>query len=314
MKKALIVGTPTANSSYESGATLRLDTISAILEFCGYEVTKSSTKFSNSYLNVKWDLLVCVSFATLRKIFRTSIRYRDFWFDPCDSWHLVRRSQFKEGNIKSLIAYPLDIFSIKRMTQPDLVTFINQRDAKWETKYLESRNLKPLILPNQITKYVLNESTERRLIFLGDGGYSPNRVAVKQIVKILRTYNIEMNLKVIGRNYTDHKNDRVEYLGYVPNPHLFHKGDIMIAPMTSGGGVKMKVVNALTAGISVVTNPEGASGLRDLPNLHVYNSPQDIADCVKKLLTIEPIKNVPTQNPYLDDDYLEVVNWLKHRH
>jgi glycosyltransferase involved in cell wall biosynthesis len=54
----------------------------------------------------------------------------------------------------------------------------------------------------------------------------------------------------------------VEVLGYVPDLEpLYRSARTMVAPILSGSGVRIKLLEALRAGMPVVTTPQGAAGL-----------------------------------------------------
>ena len=46
------------------------------------------------------------------------------------------------------------------------------------------------------------------------------------------------------------------------------ENDIMIVPLLSGGGMRVKIVEAMALGKIIVTTPIGAEGLDIIPNYH----------------------------------------------
>jgi glycosyltransferase involved in cell wall biosynthesis len=76
-------------------------------------------------------------------------------------------------------------------------------------------------------------------------------------------------------------------LGHVADlRHLYDRGCLAIAPVRYGAGVKIKVLEALTYGVPVVTTSVGAEGMkRELPALNVADRPEDFAAAVVSLLT-----------------------------
>jgi glycosyltransferase involved in cell wall biosynthesis len=55
-------------------------------------------------------------------------------------------------------------------------------------------------------------------------------------------------------------------------------------PLTSGSGVKVKVLEALALGVPVVTTPEGAEGLGGLGGVTVETDDRRLADALVALL------------------------------
>jgi glycosyltransferase involved in cell wall biosynthesis len=63
--------------------------------------------------------------------------------------------------------------------------------------------------------------------------------------------------------------------------------DVVLCPLRIGGGVKVKVLEALAAGKAVVTTPVGAQGLGDVVasnGLVVHESIEDLASATGELL------------------------------
>jgi hypothetical protein len=66
--------------------------------------------------------------------------------------------------------------------------------------------------------------------------------------------------------------DAVVVTGFVDDPTIyFEKAALGVAPLTTGAGIKIKVLEMLYAGIPVVSTPIGAEGVRDNPSLTVVD-------------------------------------------
>jgi glycosyltransferase involved in cell wall biosynthesis len=65
---------------------------------------------------------------------------------------------------------------------------------------------------------------------------------------------------------------------------------VFVAPLRMGGGVKVKILEALTLGKAVVTTRIGAQGLHRLSpgSLVVADDPDEFADAVARLLVDDP--------------------------
>jgi len=64
------------------------------------------------------------------------------------------------------------------------------------------------------------------------------------------------------RLLSGYKNENITYAGFVDDINLyFQAADIFINPISEGGGIKTKVVEALAAGCSVVSYKSGALGI-----------------------------------------------------
>jgi glycosyltransferase involved in cell wall biosynthesis len=80
----------------------------------------------------------------------------------------------------------------------------------------------------------------------------------------------------------------VEVTGWVPEiePHL-EQATVVVAPIRIGGGMRVKVLQAMALGRPVVTTPRGAEGLEAAggrPPLLVASQPHDFATAIARLL------------------------------
>ncbi|WP_374423251.1 glycosyltransferase family 4 protein [Chromobacterium sp.] len=111
----------------------------------------------------------------------------------------------------------------------------------------------------------------QRLLFVGNFEYPPNRDAVEwladEIMPRLWRLLPQARLAVCGhampeswaRRWPD---ARLEWQGFVPAlPPQQGRAAAFIAPLREGGGSKLKVLEALAAGLPLLSTPQGVSGL-----------------------------------------------------
>jgi glycosyltransferase involved in cell wall biosynthesis len=70
----------------------------------------------------------------------------------------------------------------------------------------------------------------------------------------------------------------ITVIGCVDNlDHLYINADIVSNPVRFGGGLKIKNIEAMSAGLALITSPEGASGLpiTDPPSFYIADNPDD---------------------------------------
>lgn len=115
-----------------------------------------------------------------------------------------------------------------------------------------------------------------RLLFVAAFGYSPNVHAARLLLanvfpKILRRCP-DTTLAMVGSNppgwlvEAGRCEPRLTVTGWVPDvsPWL-DAAEVVICPLTVGGGIKIKVMEALARGCAVVATPIALQGLRHLP-------------------------------------------------
>ncbi len=133
-----------------------------------------------------------------------------------------------------------------------------------------------------------------RALFLGDYSHHPNPEAaarlVTDVLPLLRASNPSAELWLAGPNP-----DRVRalantpgvaVLGFVPDLRtLFGQVRLLLAPLWSGGGFRMKALAALAHGLPVVTNQLGARGCdAPAPARTIAEGPRALADAALALL------------------------------
>ncbi len=108
------------------------------------------------------------------------------------------------------------------------------------------------------------------LFFNGSFDYQPNRdalgVLLRSILPELNRRSFLFTLIVCGRNipqlYKNEGTEHVIFLDYVDDIFLYNlAADVFVNPVTEGGGIKTKLVEALAAGANAVSAESGAAGI-----------------------------------------------------
>jgi hypothetical protein len=138
------------------------------------------------------------------------------------------------------------------------------------------------------------------LLFFGGflaGPASPNEDAVLHVTSAilprLRVLDPSLRLTVVGSDPTvaimDLSGPDVDVVGYVRDPRPWlASAAVMLAPMRFGAGIKLKMLDAMAAGLPFVTTPVGAEGLQlsdELRNILVAEEPYDLVRKTWKLLS-----------------------------
>lgn len=119
-----------------------------------------------------------------------------------------------------------------------------------------------------------------RLLFLGSLDWRPNqdavRILLKEILPRVLSAMPKTTLAIVGRKPPDWlraevvKCVGVELHADVPDVRPFlHSAGMLVVPLRIGGGSRLKILEALAAGVPVVTTSVGVEGLRLHANEHV---------------------------------------------
>lgn len=131
------------------------------------------------------------------------------------------------------------------------------------------------------------------ILFYGNMNREENHSAAiwfaREVMPYLQNESIEYN--VVGNNpraeWKDIANKRIHVRGYVEDVTPYFESCLcMVAPLELGAGIKVKVLEGLSAGIPVLTNEvgiEGISAQKDREYIHCATS-DDYIDSIKDLL------------------------------
>jgi glycosyltransferase involved in cell wall biosynthesis len=108
-----------------------------------------------------------------------------------------------------------------------------------------------------------------QVLFVGNFTHQPNRDAAlwlaQEIMPAVRAHQPEARLEIVGANPPPEivalAGPRVDVLADVPSvdPHIAGAA-VVVAPVRTGGGMRMKVLQALAAGKALVTTSRGGEG------------------------------------------------------
>lgn len=185
----------------------------------------------------------------------------------------------------------LEIDSLKNF---DMIMTCSERDADILKKDVQRAPL--LTLPWGIEKpkrYWSPEEREvRNLVFVGSMAWEPNRDAilwfVREIFPIVRKGPVKTRLLIAGSSMTkeisrlDNQGD-VIVRGFVEDiSEVLLEADIFIAPVRFGSGVNVKILEAMSYGIPLVTTPKGSEGIeaRNREHFMVADSEEEFASAV----------------------------------
>jgi glycosyltransferase involved in cell wall biosynthesis len=108
---------------------------------------------------------------------------------------------------------------------------------------------------------------EAFILFYGKLDYRPNLEAVRyikeEIIPLLNQYgDFKYRVVIAGLNPPRITDPRIIYTGFIEHIERYVQScDVMINPVTLGGGVKTKVLEALACGKPVVSTENGARGI-----------------------------------------------------
>jgi len=187
------------------------------------------------------------------------------------------------------------------------ISMLNKYDAIASITAIDSKQFKndgctlPIIhIPFGIDleKYSINNSsTEFPSIFhLGAMDWMPNAAGIKWILdtvwmKIQET-NPQLNLYLAGRNMPqwllDFKMQNVIIEGEVADAQKFiNSKSIMLVPLSSGGGMRVKIIEGMALGKTIISTAIGAEGIdyENGKNILIANTEKEFIDAINKCVS-----------------------------
>lgn len=136
---------------------------------------------------------------------------------------------------------------------------------------------------------VINEPTGKDILFYGAMHRPENYLSVKWFVDnvFYKLQDTEIRLFIVGGNppkeITDLQSDRIIVTGFVDSvAEYFEKCMCLVAPLVLGAGIKVKVLEAMSAGIPVLTNNIGIEGIKAVNGIHYFHceTPEEYIDSI----------------------------------
>ena len=153
------------------------------------------------------------------------------------------------------------------------------------------------------------ERNEQIITFVGAFGHTPNIHAIEWFLNdvwhLIKRDLPEVVFKVAGPNLPNKLQERinnlkdVKYLGFVPDlSELYNETQVVVAPLTYGGGVKGKVNEAMANGIPLVSTSIGVQGIPAIDGEHCFiaDASDDFASKVVKLMIDKRLQSEFSQN------------------
>ena len=155
----------------------------------------------------------------------------------------------------------------------------------------------PIAIDANEETVVEREAKPRHILHIGTMYWPPNIDAVnwfiREIYPIVRQHRSDVEFDVVGSRPPAELlalNDvdlGINVTGYVkdPAPYL-RRAAVMVVPLLAGGGMRVKILNALAEGIPIVSTRLGYEGIELTPGRDVLvgDTPEEFAAAVLRLL------------------------------
>jgi len=218
----------------------------------------------------------------------------------------IARQYAKSGN--SLVRRLYAAVNWRKLRQEELGTY-HDADGVYLCSGADERRLleevfqpRTTVIPNAAdVDYYQPRPTDpspdgRTVVFFGLLSYAPNvdgvTYFVREIWPLIANAHPDARCKIIGGSPPPSlkalAGPRVELTGFVPDlrPHLAEAAAVVV-PLRIGGGTRLKIVEAMAMGKTIVSTTLGAEGIEAVHgrDLLIADEPDAFAQAVNKLLT-----------------------------
>jgi glycosyltransferase involved in cell wall biosynthesis len=129
------------------------------------------------------------------------------------------------------------------------------------------------------------------LAYVGHYGYRPNAIAAEELVEQILPRVPGATVRLVGRNPGPDverlAGPSVTVTGEVQDPIAeLRRARVLVVPLRSGGGTRLKVLEALAAGTPVVSTPFGVAGLdvRDGEQVLIGETAEELAGLATRVV------------------------------
>ena len=174
------------------------------------------------------------------------------------------------------------------------------------------QNGRPMaVIPNclDVAAYAsaIAEPQPNTLIYTGSFGYFPNHEAmlwfIREVLPLVQAEIPDAQLTITGNRAGKNLPDApgVRHVGFVDDVRQYVASSwISLAPIWSGGGTRLKILEAMALRVPVIATSKGAEGIDAVPGEHILVADTAVDFAVK---TIDLLKNETLRRKLTDNAY-----------
>ncbi len=168
-----------------------------------------------------------------------------------------------------------------------------------------------VVIPNciDVTTYtgVMANPRPNTLIYTGSFSFTPNYEAmlwfINRVLPLVQAQIPDVHLTITGDKAERPlpESSGISHVGFVDDIRTFVASSwISLAPLQTGGGTRLKILEAMALKTPVVATTKGAQGLegRDGEHFLLADAPQEFAAAVVRLLQDNSLRQKLTENAY----------------
>jgi glycosyltransferase involved in cell wall biosynthesis len=254
-------------------------------------------------INNEFDLVIIeqIDLIRLGKYYRKKIKKIIFNAHNFDTEIYFEMYEHKEITKREYLNVKL--IETKLYRNIDILWTCSERDASLFRK-VNKRNISQIdVVPNG-TRIPLDARknnvnlTDCKLqqpiiLFVGSLDYKPNVAGLIWFIEnVLSEIRFEFEFRIIGSGLLSEKlkkiivnSERVRFLGFVENlENDYNVADLVVIPILSGSGTRLKALEAMSYGCTIVSTLKGVEGIDINNEVIIENDPVLMAKAIRKLI------------------------------
>lgn len=223
-----------------------------------------------------------------------------------DTYSLYSRRLFEQASWRPYkIVYGIEHLKMLWYEQKIIERFshlivVSETDATWVSKH--APHVQVSVIPNGVDTAFYHPSSVTHetpnLIFVGNMAYAPNQDGffyfVREILPYVHAKYPELVFTAVGlypsgdMRQLAAQDPRIRVTGQVADVRpYYNSADVVVVPLRFGSGTKLKILEAMSMGVPVVTTNIGLEGIDASPGKHVLceDSPLQFAQAIIRLLS-----------------------------
>ena len=228
--------------------------------------------------------------------------------------HLVSEKNFIKKTYLTLQNNRLKVFEINAFNNVDAIITITDEDKKTISSICSKKNIYTCLTGVNLNKYksITHSKHQNTLFHFASMDWMPNIEAVdwllQHVWKNIVAQKPEAKLILAGRGMPErfkayqNTNQNITIINDVKDSVEFYNDyDIMLVPLWSGSGLRIKLVEGLAYGKAIITTSIGAEGIpyTHHKNMMIADSPEDFVSAIITLLN-NPDKKTDLQKAARD--------------
>ncbi|MFI5164284.1 MAG: glycosyltransferase family 4 protein [Bacteroidia bacterium] len=215
-------------------------------------------------------------------------------------WERIANNEPRVFGVKKwylkILAKQLRNYEISRLNKYDLMTSVTERDAQMLKSF--GCELPIHVCPAPYDETVLKPDKSKiefpSLFFIGALDWMPNLEGLewflKNVWQKISGQFPDLKFYIAGRNANQIKLEEqknIVIVGEVDNAYDFmNSKGIMIVPLFSGSGIRVKIIEGMALGKTIISTSLGAEGIpcKDGQNILIADTPEAFAEKISKCI------------------------------